>query len=61
VNNIDLWRGEITHTVSEHERRLNGINGHVDALRRTVWRWSGGLAVLLLVANVLLAFLITRL
>lgn len=59
-HDLDLWRGRIDAQVDEHSRRLNAINGHVDRLRRTVWRWSGGLAVLLAVANILLAILLSR-
>lgn len=42
------------------ERRLDVINGHLDALRKTVNRWAGAIAVLVLLANVLAVYLVAH-
>jgi hypothetical protein len=61
LNDPSYWRGDIEARVKDAERRLDLINGQIDGLRTTVNRWSGALAVLVIIGNVIVGIAIKNL
>jgi hypothetical protein len=61
VHEPGYWQGEMEARVRDAERRLDVLNGQIDRLRTTVNRWSGALAVLVVVGNIVIAIAIKNL